>query len=76
MSPTLSLYIYIYKEEEAAKKESECERDKSLFLFSLLLSSIYVVSTFGIRRANNESSSTRRGLRVSTKNTGFCQEFK
>ena len=28
------------------------------------------------RRAKNESSSTRRGLHVSTKNTGFRREFK
>ena len=52
-------------------RETERERDKILFLFSLLLSSIYVVSIVGIRRVKNKSLSTRRGLRVSTKNMGF-----
>ena len=45
------------------------------FLLSLL-SLIYGVSIVGIRRAKNKSSSTRRGLHVSTKNTGFRREFK
>ena len=39
------------------------------FLFSSLLFLIHGVLTVGIRRAKNESSSTRRGLRVSTKKT-------
>ena len=47
-----------------------------LFLFYKLLSLIHRVSIVRIRRAKNESSSTRRGLRVSTKNTGFHREFK
>ena len=46
------------------------------FLFSSLLFLIHGVSIVGIRRAKNESSSTRRGLCVSTKNTGFFREFK
>ena len=61
----------------AAERERLSVREnKILFLFSLLLSSIYVVSTVGIRRAKNKSSSTQRGLHVSTKNTGFHREFK
>ena len=43
---------------------------------SKLLSLIYKVPSIGIRRAKNESSSTRRGLRMSTKNTGLHQGFK
>ena len=84
MGPTLSLYIYIYiyiyiynKERSRGQpREIEREKDKILFLFSSVLSLIYVVSIVGIRRAKNESSSTRRRLRVSTKNTGFHREFK
>ena len=41
-----------------------------------LFSSIYGVSSVGIRWAKNESSSTQRGLNVGTKNTGFRQGFK
>ena len=76
MGPTLSLYIYIYIRRRGQSRERVSVREKSLFLFSLLVSLIYVVSTVGIRRAKNESSSTRRGLHVSTKNTGFRREFK
>ena len=36
-----------------------------------LIYSIYGVPSVGIRRAKSESSFTRRGLRVSTKNEGF-----
>ena len=76
MGPTLSLYIYIDERWRrffgaAVRERRSVREDKILFLFSSLLSSIYVVSTVGIRWAKNESSSTRRGLRVSTKNTGF-----
>ena len=38
---------------------------------SKLLSSIYGIPSVGIRRAKSESSSTRIGLRVGTKNEGF-----
>ena len=58
-----------------AEQRDERERVLFYFLFSSLLFLIHGVSTFGIRQAKNESSSTRRGLRVSTKNTGFRQEF-
>ena len=50
--------------------------DKILFLFYSLLSSMYVVSTVGIRRAKNESSSTRRGLHVSTKKHGISPRIQ
>ena len=41
-----------------------------------LLSSIHRVLLVGIRRAKNESSSTRRGLCVGTENIGFRRGFK
>ena len=44
------------------------EREKKK---SKLLSSIYGIPSVGISRAKSESSSTRRGLRVGTKNEGF-----
>ena len=43
---------------------------------SKLLSSIYRVSSVGIYRAKNESSSTRQGLRVGTENMRFRRRFK
>ena len=43
---------------------------------SKLLSSIHGVPSVRIRRDKNESSSTRRGLRVGIENTGFYREFK
>ena len=58
------------------REKGSVREDKNLFLFSSLLSLIYVVSIVGIYRVKNESSSTRRRLRVSTKNTGFRREFK
>ena len=48
--------------------ERERERKKKKFK---LLSSIYGVLSFGIRRTKNESSSTRRRLLVGTENNGF-----
>ena len=47
------------------------------FNFSILnlLSSIHGVPTVGFRRAKHKKCSTRRGLRVRTKNTGFHREF-
>ena len=41
-----------------------------------LLSTIYEDQLVGIRRAKNESSSTRRGLRVGTENMKFLRGFK
>ena len=46
------------------------------FLFSYFISQIHENLTFGIRRVKNEKCSTRRGLRVGTKNTGFHQELR
>ena len=66
MGPTL-----IREEEGQPSRESF----SLFFLFSSLLFLIQGVSTIGICRAKNESSSTRRGLRVSTKNTGFAENL-
>ena len=57
---------------EAWEKISQREKKKFLFI----LSQIYGNPTVGIRRDKHEKCSTRRGLRVSTRNTGFHQEFK
>ena len=62
-----------------AKQRDEHERVLFyfiLFYFSSLIFLIHRVSIVGIRRAKSESSSTRRGLRVSTKNTKFRLKFK
>ena len=48
------------------------EREERDFNFS----TIYGYRLVGIRRAKNERSSTRRGLHVGTKNTGFRRGFK
>ena len=50
-----------------------------LFFFyfsSSLLSQIYGNLTVGFHWAKNEKCSTRRGLCVGTKNTGFHREFR
>ena len=52
-------------------KEGEKEREHSN-----LLSPIPGVLSVEIRRAKSESSSTRRGLRVGTKNEGFHRRSK
>ena len=39
-----------------------------------LLSTIYKISSVGIRKAKNESSSHRRGLCVGTKNVNFVMD--
>ena len=54
-------------------RERERRREKKQ---SKLLSSIHGVPSVGICRAKNESSFTRRGLRVDTENTGFRRGFK
>ena len=56
---------------ERESKEGEKEREHSN-----LLSPIPGVLSVGIRRAKSESSSTRRGLRVGTKNEGFHRRSK
>ena len=42
----------------------------------MLFSTIHEVLSIEIRRANNQSSSTRRGLHVNTTNEGFPQISK
>ena len=82
VGPTLSLYIYIYRGRSRFWQWPSREMSVRdffffvFFLFSSLLFLIHGVSIVEIRRAKNESSSTRQRLRVSTKNTGFCREFK
>ena len=55
-------------------RESE-EGEKEIKHFNLFLQ-ILGVPSVRIRRAKSESSSTRRVLHVSTRNTGFLQRFK
>ena len=55
------------------EREREKGRESEL---SKLLSMIYKDRLVGIHRAKNESSSTRRVLRVGTKITGFRRRFK
>ena len=45
-------------------------------LFFLLFSKIHGNLTVGFRRVKNEKCSTRRGLRVGTKNIEFHLEFR
>ena len=52
--------------------EKTLEREREL----QLLSTFYGDRLVEIYRAKNKSSSTRQGLRVGTKNTGFCLGFK
>ena len=80
---------HILKTSDKLKGEmKENERSFSFLLFkqerekwrgselSKLISTIYGDRLVRIRRAKNESSSTRRGLRVGTKNTGFRRGLK
>ena len=58
-------------------REGQTEVSEILIFFLLnLLSSILEFLTVGFRRVKHEKCSTRRGLRVGTKNTGFHREFK
>ena len=54
------------------ERGEEREREREL----QLLSTIYEDRLVEIRRAKNESSSTRRGLRMDIGNTGFHRGFK
>ena len=58
------------------EKKNRREKGREKKELSRLLSSIYGVPSVGIYRAKNESSSTRRGLRVDTESTGFHRGFK
>ena len=50
-------------------------KERYFFFFSLVNSQIYENLTVGFRRDKHEKCSTRRGLHVGTRNTGFHQEF-
>ena len=52
----------------------ELERERERKKKSKLLSSTYGVSSVGIFRAKNESSSTRRGLRMGTETRDFSED--
>ena len=59
------------------EREREREREKERRKESIkLLSTIYGALLVGIHRANNESSSHRRGLYVGSENTRFRQGSK
>ena len=47
-----------------------------IYFFLFILSQIYENLTAGFRQDKHEKCFTRRGLRVSTKNTGFHVEFR
>ena len=51
---------------------------REFYFIFIFFASLFDIQSFdrGIRRAKDESSSTRQGLRMSTKNTGFRREFK
>ena len=52
------------------------ERNFKFFFIFKLLSSIHGVPTVGFRQVKQGKFSTRRGLCVGTKNTGFHKEFR
>ena len=60
-------------DREAERREV---RDFFSFFFFLLSSQIHENLTVGIHRDKHEKCSTRRGLRVGTKNKGFHREFR
>ena len=66
------------KESEGTAEAWEMisQREKKYIFFLFILSQIYENLTVGFRRDKHEKCSTRRGLRVSTKNTGFHREFR
>ena len=65
----------LFKSVHEQRGSNEGER---FFNFSLLnlLSSIHGVPTVRFCRVKHEKCSTRRDLRVGTKNTGFHREFR
>ena len=65
------------KEMDGMAAERQREKREVLFFFPLsFLSQIPEFLTFGFRRDKHEKCSTRRGLRVSTRNTRFHREFR
>ena len=65
-----------WEDEQTGESMEERGREILNFFLSSFLSQIYGNLTVGFRRAKDEKCSTRRGLRVGTKNTGFHQEFR
>ena len=63
------------KMKAKGRRRTEDARQAERYLI-FFLSQIYGNLTVGIRRAKNEKCSTRRGLRMGTKNTGFHREFR
>ena len=59
----------------AWKNENQRGRGFKFFFSYIRFSQIYENLNFGFRRDKHEKCSTRRGLRVGTKNKGFHQEF-
>ena len=87
----MDMWVPLEKKEKEKKKKkqtnivrnsnSRTERkleNREVFKFFIysFLSQIYENLTAGFRRDKHEKCSTRRGLRVSTKNTGFHREFR
>ena len=66
----------IVKREELEQKDGEKIEDFNFFFSLFILSQIYGNRIVDFRRVKNEKCSTRRGLRVSTKNTGFYRKFR
>ena len=68
------------KREIERKDQTERQLGKKEIFFlnflSLFLSQIPEFLTVGFWRDKHEKCSTRRGLRVSTKNTGYHREFR
>ena len=77
MGPTFN-FKKNYQNKSSSRTEGQTEVSEILFYFYLLnlLSSIPEFLTIGFRRVKHEKCSTRRELRVGTKNTGFRQDFK
>ena len=63
------------KRQTVGREQRGKEKEILFIYFLSLLSSIYGNQTVGIRRDKKEKCSTRGGLRVSTKNKGFHQDF-
>ena len=57
-------------------RENEISEEKKILFLLFKFSQIYENLTFGFRRDKHKKCSTRRGLRVRTKNMGFHREFR
>ena len=82
VGPTINLIKIIINKITKSKKMNQFSRQNvsDFFFFnfylSKILSSIHGVPTVGFRRVKHKKCSTRRGLRVRTKYTGFHREFR